>query len=125
MNEFEDMDPRLTEAAKDLTKRIFRWSGKNMTARVVREIEEEVRHHRVHWTLRGVDFPKMVVIAVASIGRIFMFRKEMELAGVQGAIVKIIKEHPEVDKQELASEVMRAWPDYAKWISPDKKKLIV
>lgn len=120
----EEQDPRMVAAQEELLWRFQNFFGQEFYRLPSSKANAIIHDHYVHWKLKGVDFPKMVALILPSIGKIELFRKDLEINGVANAIVAVIKREPKVDRAELANEVRRCWPDYAKRVDEDKKKLV-
>lgn len=68
--------------------------------------------HRVRWLLRGVQFPRMRIMAFPRIGRMEVVRADLDRAAIQVTLVNMTVKYPALTAQEIATACGHAFPDY-------------
>lgn len=115
----EDIDPRLVIAEKRLMALISRNFGSHdlNDTRTVRAIRQYVNEFASHCRLKGIDFPKVVVMVIPEYGHLCIWPKEATFLDLQHRIKSLIIEltaHHGKQPQpaEIARAITDAYPDY-------------
>jgi hypothetical protein len=109
-------DPRAVEGVRELERRLVaycRTAPRALDDETRREVRDLVRQARADFRRRhGVAFPRMTVLMLPSVGHLELFRADLARVKVREAIAHLRAAHPTVSAVELASAIVRAWPNY-------------
>lgn len=110
-------DPRLAAAVTALGKFLVQFTGAPITEGLIKTIQEHVDDFRVTARLRGIDMPKMVVVAFPHAGFIQVWPREQEAKDLNLRLVSLIRQFKAqgrpCDPEELAKAIRRAYPEYS------------
>jgi len=109
----DDVDPRMERVVQTLGAKLECFKGVFLSDQVVDRIDRLLKEHRATWRLRGVDVPEMVAVVFPHYGFVEVLRKDLEIEGVQSAVVGFVQKFPDMTKEELTAAMFRAFPDYA------------
>lgn len=114
MAELEDTDPLMATAAEDLTRRVTDTvSGRPLDRHTLELVREVIYDHSVRFKQRyGHTFPRMVIIALPSVGRVDLYRADLDDAGIATVILNTARRFPSLPTMEIAAAVLVAWPGY-------------
>lgn len=116
----DDVDPRMERVVQTLGAKLETFVGKFIDDRVVDKIDRVVKDHRATWRLRGVDVPEMVAVVFPHYGFVEVLRRDLEPDGIQSAVVGFVRKFPDMTKEELATAMLRAFPDYVTKLQASK-----
>lgn len=112
-----DFDPRLNEAQKRLAYIIQQAvGGRELNLRTVTITQSICNEFRVTCRLKGIDFPKLVVLPLSRIGQLVIWPADATYFDVQVRIKELVNSlrriGKELDVEELAAAIRTVYPDY-------------
>ncbi len=109
----EKMDPRLVESGERLQKIISeRWGGRPMNRYTIHDIENFIQDYRMRDKARGIDFPKVKVLALPSVSYIQIVRADYDKPDIKNLVLKICATFPSVAMADVVAAIHKAFPDY-------------
>lgn len=115
----ETGDPRLNDAQRELGFRLKKYRDRQpqLTRRSVKEMQTVADDFRGTCKQRGIDFPKLKIVAFVSMNHICVWPHELPHEEIQKRLRMFIvhrqRHNLPVDAEDLAKGVRRAYPDYS------------
>lgn len=116
----DDVDPRMERVVQTLGAKLETFRGAFITPQTIDAVNRLVKDHRATWRLRGVDVPKMVAVVLPTTGAVEILRQDLDVAGIQAAVVGLVKKYPSAGCEEIAAAFLRAFPDYVTRLQSQK-----
>lgn len=111
-------NPAIQTATQQLFARLKTHLGRPMTEGVKRDVRRTIKEHRGDMRRRGIRYPEMTVVFMPKAGFMEVLRADLEIKGVQTAMINITVKVPHVTREELARGIVEAFPWYASRIAP-------
>lgn len=109
----DENHPRMLAAQKDLHGWLnARFMGHRLDRSSFDEIQAAVNEFRSHCRRQDIDFPKLRALIVPELGICDLVNAELEGRALEMRIVIFVRNHPQVNAQQVAAAVRRAFPDY-------------
>lgn len=107
--------PEMLAAQRWIAERIHDLTiGREVTASLIREVEQAIYDHRVRSRQNGLDFPELVLMCIPRLGIIKLVRRDAELPAIKMHVVNLVRECAARGKAampiDLAHAVRAAWP---------------
>lgn len=122
----ETGDPRLNAAQKELGLRLaqYRNNDPRITRRTVNEMQGLINDFRSTCKRKGIEFPKLTIIAFLRMNHICVWPAELDQADIQKRLRLFIihrqRHDLPIDAEDMAKGVRRGYPDY----SPSRFNLV-
>lgn len=119
-------DPRMNEAQKELGFRLAKYRERDprLTRRTVREMQTLTEDYRQTCKRKGIDFPKLTIVAFLHMNHICIWPAELSQEEIQKRLRLFIihrqRHNLPVDAEDMAKGVRRGYPDY----SPSRFNLV-
>ena len=111
----DDNHPQMHAARQDLARALVHGlvaRSKLLDGPCIDDAYSIIDDHRVSWLLRGVQFPRMRVLAFPRIGQMEVVRADLTRQGIQTTLVNMTVKHPDLTAEEIAVACAHAFPDY-------------
>jgi hypothetical protein len=110
----DEQDPRLIEFNATMTARLRTFRGRDLTGRVLREIDDTVRHLTQRAKLKGLKLPPLTAVVLRQTGVVEVLRADMEDAAIEQTILYLAQKYRPQSVSEIAEAICRSFPEYAK-----------
>lgn len=107
----DETHPEMTRALKQLMFRLSHYPKRQLTGSVLEELKDLIERHRQQCRLKGIDFPKLVVLCIPRLGTLDYKRADVDLASIRVMIVNFVRENPEATMPEVVAAFLAAYPD--------------
>jgi hypothetical protein len=112
-----EFDPRLDAAQKRLGVLIqHEVNEQRMTLRTIQKVQSLCNEFSVTCRLKGIDFPKLVVLPLPSLAHLVIWPAEATYLDVQIRVKQLVSSlrriGKEIEVKELANAIRSAYPDY-------------
>jgi hypothetical protein len=93
-------------------------TGRKINQHTIDHIEGLVRDFRTHERLKGLDFPKCVVIVLPTVNAVQIWRADLDGQSVQVSTTNLIRMYwgryksPEEMVKEVSATILAAYPQY-------------
>lgn len=67
--------------------------------------------HRTAWRLRGVDFPRLVLVGLSRLNVVELWRADLTLPNIRIKVVNLVRAYPTVTSREIVAALRAAYPD--------------
>ena len=111
----DDTHPQMHAARLDLAQALVHGlvaRAKLLDGACIDDAYAIIDDHRVAWLLRGVQFPRMRVLAFPRIGQMEVVRADLTRQGIQTTLVNMTVKYPTLTAEEIAVACQHAFPDY-------------
>lgn len=117
MEPVTDFDPRLNEAQKRLSQIIqHAVGGRAMTLATVSRVQSICNEFGMSCRLKGIDFPKLVVLPLVSIQQLVIWPAAASYMDVQVRIrqlvISLTRTGKTLNEEELNTAIRAVYPDY-------------
>jgi hypothetical protein len=106
----DEQHPEMQKALQQLMFRLSHYPKRQLTGSVLNELNDLIERHRQQCRLKGIDFPRLVVLCVPRLGTLDYKRADLDIAAIKVAIVNFVRENPEATMQEVVAAFMMAYP---------------
>lgn len=110
----DDSHPQMHAAHQDLLRKISFVIGtvaRPLDRSLLDKLFATVKDHRIHWRMKGVDFPAMVALVVPRLGIVDFKRADLDLPSIRVSIVNFVRMNPEATMEEIVTAFRHAYPD--------------
>lgn len=102
------------EFTKAMAARLQAFRGRDLTGRVLREIDNTVKEMAQRAKLRGLKLPPMTAVVLRQTGAVEVLRADMEDAAIEQTILYLAQKYRPQSVSEIAEAICRSFPEYAK-----------
>lgn len=106
-----------------LKKRLAPHMAQEMNDRLIGIVDDIIKDHRNKLRLQGLDFPKLVAIALPSIRQFELVRADLDVKSIKTIIVNITVKFPHVHVNDIAFGIGRVFPDFREGF-PDVRRTL-
>lgn len=71
-----------------------------------------VADHRAEARKSGLDFPKLAIMPLPTVGEIKLFNADLDRSSIKVLVVNLAREYPQLSPVDLAMAVKFAFPDF-------------
>ena len=106
----DEKDPAVEVELAGLTEGLQSWLGEDLDSETLHLLFEYIEEHRINARKRGINFPRLTAMVVPRLGWIKLVRVELDEVNIRRAVLALLRECPQITREEVALAVKKAWP---------------
>lgn len=107
----DENDPAVISELSGLAEGLNSWLGEPLDLESLQMLHDFIEEHRINARRRGVNFPALTALVIPRLGWIKIVRLELNEVNIRRAVIGLLRECPNVSREEIAKAVKRAWPN--------------